>query len=173
MNHTTRLTIASVVTLGATLAAAPYATAGGPGDDRHHHGGGLDLTDEAEETLARYDVDVAVLGGRHEHRRTDGRHGGESMGIAFVGDDAASKWKDIRFDDDSGTVTAVVNGKGRAAVLTVDADDRRHDRRAGGRHGHDGELDLTAAGAASINRAAGADAFDAGDALAEFGWDRD
>jgi hypothetical protein len=169
-SSTTRRVATIAATLTATLAVAPSAFAGGDHDGHHSHdhgSEGLALTDDARETLDAFDVDVRLVGGgdHHDgyHRGGHGDHG--SVGIAFVGDDATAKWSKIRVDDDSDAVTALVNGD-RVTVLVAE--------KASGRHGddHDGVvLDLTTAGASSLDKAAGADAFVAGDDFATTGGD--
>jgi hypothetical protein len=180
--RTATLAVAALTTVGSAFALAPSAYAGGGhdhgddhGDDHGHHGGHrgggfLHLTDSAADTLDSYDVDIAAIGGGRGgfHRHGGDDHGSRSFGIAFVGDDAASKWKDLDWED--GSLTATVDGAADTVVLVLDTDTAS---RHGGDddHGDDsrGTLELTAAGAASIDKAAGADAFDAGDDFATVG----
>jgi hypothetical protein len=182
-----RLTLAGLAATTLSLGAlAPAAVAGGD-----HHGGHDDdpevvigLTDTTVDRLTRGanairalgaadkdtdDGDVylsfPVRGGDHQ------RHGedrsdvvGLAGALAVVGEGADATWSALRVDLEKGTISAVVNGGARADVLASDHDRRDHDGHYRG--GYDPELELTAAGARSLNRAAVGDPFEAGDTFA-------
>lgn len=146
----------AALSIGTVGAVAAPATAG-PG--HHRHGAGLSLTKSAAATLDKYDVDVA-WSAPQARRGHDGSH---RLRGSVVFDGIGSEdttWSKIRVNDRTNRVTAVVNGGERRAVLKF------KDAR-----GHRGKtlLRLTDAGADSIDKAAGADAFDKGDAFAKTG----
>lgn len=155
---TIRRTIAvsalAVATAGATAGAAQAhgGSGGGQGHGHGHHDRGISLTRSAAATLDKFDVDV------DRARR----------GIAFDGD-ATTTWSKIRVNDKTNRVTAVVNGGDRVAVLKFKdkTGTTRSARHASGHGHHRSVLRLTDAGADSLDKAAGANAFDAGDAFAK------
>jgi len=137
---------AMVVATASATAGAAHAHSGSA--DGHGHNRGLALTRGAAITLDTFDVDVDRV----------------KRGIVFDGD-ATTRWSRIRVNDRTNRVTAVVNGGDRVAVLKFK--DKRDNARSA-RHGHHRSvLRLTDAGADSLDKAAGANAFAAGDAFAK------
>ncbi|HEX4190326.1 MAG TPA: hypothetical protein VHZ06_04965 [Marmoricola sp.] len=160
---------------GATAVAIAGALAGpaqahNPGGGHHGRGGhddvpGLSLTRSAAATLQKYNVSIDVS--------KDGRmaHHGHDMslrGTVVFSGSATTSWSQVRIDKRTHRISAVVNGGDREAVLrfrgTCDGSSYRSRH-----HGHGSVVRLTDDGAASIDHAAGADAFSAGDAFAEAG----
>lgn len=177
MNPLSRTMVSTLAAAATTLALAPAAVAHGDGhhgnDDANgangHHRVGLRLTETARDTLDDRGVEVRQIGrgrGHHSHSHRGGSHSSSSShgarGIAFIGDTDTVKWKRLRFDREDGTVSAKVDGV-RVDVLVVEDDTASS--RGDGSHER-ATLDLTAAGAESVNDAAGAGAFAAGDDFA-------
>ncbi|MET3960482.1 hypothetical protein ABIE44_000416 [Marmoricola sp. OAE513] len=150
----------SIGTLGATAAPANA-------DGSHHRNGGkgFSLTRSAAATLDKFDVDLE-WGGNARHSRLAHDRNGARGSITFDGTNADVTWSRIRINERKNKVTAVVGGE-RIAVLKFRDSDRK--ARATHRGHHRTVLRLTDAGADSIDKAAGADAFDAGDAFAKKG----
>ena len=150
----------SIGTVGAV--AAPATAGSGHG---HRHSGGLSLTKSAAATLDKFDVDVAWTKS-HARRGHDRSHGLRGTVIFDGVGSEDTTWSKIRVNDRTNRVTAVVNGGERKAVLKFKDARSDNDRR-----GHRGKtvLRLTDVGADSIDKAAGADAFDKGDAFAKTG----
>lgn len=116
--------------------------------------------------------------GDERHSRT-GDGGNEvwrlAGGIAFTGAGPDVAWTGLRVGGERDVVTAIVGGD-RTAVLRLAERSGHHRTGDGGYDGgydgdHDGDhdgawLELTAAGAASLNRATDGSPFEAGDAFA-------
>jgi hypothetical protein len=108
-------------------------------------------------------------GDERRHARTgdngdDGDHAWRlAGGIAFTGAGPDVTWTRLKVGGDRGVVSALVGGDRVAVLRFADRDWHRT-----GDHGdHDGAwLELTAAGAASLNKAADGAPFEAGDAFA-------
>ncbi|HET6152279.1 MAG TPA: hypothetical protein VFE15_04940 [Marmoricola sp.] len=166
----TRTLAAGATALAVIGALAGPAAAHGPGGDHHGRGGhrgvsGLALTRSAVATLAKYNVSVDVSkGGRTAHH---GREVSLRGTVSFSGS-ATTTWSQVRINKRTHRVTAVVDGGDRASVLRFRGTcDGPMDRT--GHHRDSSVLRLTHDGAASIDHAAAADAFDAGDAFADAG----
>lgn len=103
------------------------------------------------------------------HRRTDGDRDVARLAgtLAVTGAGPDATWSKLRVDLDRGVITAIVNGGDRAQVLKVAdrSDDEDHDGRYR-RGGYGVELDLTRAGARSLNRAVVGSPFSAGTTFA-------
>ncbi len=187
MSAIAALSTALVATAGMT--AAPAQAGGHHGTDQGStrlFKVALDQT--AAQRLDKRDVDVdtrgaarkwtrdevTVLGfplrsaGKH-HRGYGGGHGSTALRGAVVFDGSGhTVWRQLRVDERHGVVTAKVAGD-RVRVLRFASDDGTHGkharRQACGAGGSGGTLTLTRQGARSLDRAAGADAFDAGEAF--------
>jgi hypothetical protein len=154
---------AAAVALGTGGAILAPANAGsGPGHgrhDHHHHGNaGFALTRSAAATLHKYDVAVTVA----DNVRAD--HHAFLRGAVVFDGDATTRWTNIRVNERTNRITAIVNGD-REAVLRFRGSCSGDGNNRTTHHGSP-VLRLTSAGATSIDHAAGADAFDAGDAFA-------
>lgn len=184
---TTRpLAAAAVAACAITGLGAGPASAGGD-----HHGGddgydvAIPLTERASDQLTDGANRIVATGAAtkdvHDGQVVlsfpvrgdgDGRHartgdGDDAWrlagGIAFTGAGPDVSWTGLRVGGDRGVVSALVGGD-RVAVLRIADHDGYH--RTGDRGDDAAWLELTAAGAASLNRAAAGTPFEAGDAFA-------
>lgn len=192
--RTVRLAVVGLAVSALTLGAgglAPSAVAGGGG----HHGDrdgsvSLELTDRTTDRLTAGSYRIRALGAadkdvddgdvtlsfplrdrRKDQDRSRARHGGDGHrmvvrvagGIGVIGDGADARWTGLRVNLTRGTISVKVNGGDRATVLRTERD-RGLDRRGGSRSS---DLELTRAGARSLNDALPGSPFRAGDTFAD------
>ncbi|MEI5673177.1 MULTISPECIES: hypothetical protein [unclassified Nocardioides] len=192
--RTVRLAVVGLPVSALTLGAgglAPSAVADGGG----HHGDrdasvSIELTDRTTDRLTAGSYRIRALGAadkdvddgdvtlsfplrdrRKDQDRSRARHGGDGHrtvvrvagGIGVIGDGADARWTGLRVNLKKGTLSAKVNGGDRATVLHTERD-RGLDRRGGSRSS---DLELTRAGARSLNDALPGNPFRAGDTFAD------
>lgn len=192
--RTVRLAVVGLAVSALTLGAgglAPGAVAGGGG----HHGDrdasvSLELTDRTTDRLTAGSYRIRALGAADkdvddgdvtlsfplrdrgkDQGRSRARHGGDGYrkvvrvagGIGVIGDGADARWTGLRVNLTRGTISAKVDGGDRATVLRTERD-RGLDRRGGSRGS---DLELTRAGARSLNDALPGNPFRAGDTFAD------
>ena len=184
MSHTGNIRTTALVTLALALGTSVPAYAGDDdgGDDRD--GLVLALTESTVATLAEHDVELRPLGKAvvksHDAdvyiafpaRDDDGvtRWTGDDRddvlrllgGLELDGADGTSTWTRLRVNRGRDFISAVVDGGDRTKILRLDEHDNDHYHRGG-----DGDdLELTLAGAQSLNRAAPDSPFATGDEFA-------
>lgn len=188
--HTVRLAVAGLTTAALAVGSAALAPAAVAGGDRHDDAPEvvLALTDDTADALTSggnrlralgaadkdtHDGDVylsfPVRGSDHDRYRRGGDNRDDrddvaalrgALAVTGAGPDAT--WSALRVDLDKGVISARVDRGARAAVLRVDRDDHDGHYRRGG----SSSVELTRAGARSLNAALPGSPFAAGDTFA-------